>query len=350
MASPTLSPPPASVDTAAHALYVLLDSNLPTGGFVASSGLESYAKHGFLSPSRAYGVADAPDIRGARAAPGREWGAGRAPQSAAPLGPSKAGPALAQFAAAEVDNFAASTAWYLREAWACVRAALAATEDGPEGSEEPEEPEGTQMAVARLVRLDEMHEATLLSHVARRASRAQGVALLTLYARGLSAPPGVYEADGEAGCADGTVDEGGEGGDARAAALVAAYKRAVRRGAPGHLAVCFGAVCAALGIDYDTAHHLYLFTHARSLLSAAVRLNVVGPYLSTQLLAHPLRRTIAGAMKSEAAGPETDGFEGEGGDEWAWAEEAERGPATTWPLGEILAARHDLQHSRIFNS
>lgn len=26
------------------------------------------------------------------------------------------------------------------------------------------------------------------------------------------------------------------------------------------------------------------------------------------------------------------------------------GPATTWPLGEILAARHDLQHSRIFNS
>jgi urease accessory protein len=25
-------------------------------------------------------------------------------------------------------------------------------------------------------------------------------------------------------------------------------------------------------------------------------------------------------------------------------------PATTWPLGEILAARHDLLHSRIFNS
>lgn len=28
----------------------------------------------------------------------------------------------------------------------------------------------------------------------------------------------------------------------------------------------------------------------------------------------------------------------------------EDGPAGTWPLGEILAARHDLQHSRIFNS
>lgn len=40
--------------------------------------------------------------------------------------------------------------------------------------------------------------------------------------------------------------------------------------------------------------------------------------------------------------------EGEGG--WDWAREAETGPATTWPLGEILAARHDMQHSRIFNS
>ena len=27
-----------------------------------------------------------------------------------------------------------------------------------------------------------------------------------------------------------------------------------------------------------------------------------------------------------------------------------QGAAQTWPLGEILAARHDLQHSRIFNS
>ena len=30
--------------------------------------------------------------------------------------------------------------------------------------------------------------------------------------------------------------------------------------------------------------------------------------------------------------------------------EIDYGPANTWPLGEILAGRHDLQHSRIFNS
>lgn len=31
-------------------------------------------------------------------------------------------------------------------------------------------------------------------------------------------------------------------------------------------------------------------------------------------------------------------------------DEVTDGPANTWPLGEILAARHDLQHSRVFNS
>lgn len=31
-------------------------------------------------------------------------------------------------------------------------------------------------------------------------------------------------------------------------------------------------------------------------------------------------------------------------------DETVHGPANTWPLGEILAGRHDLQHSRIFNS
>jgi len=30
--------------------------------------------------------------------------------------------------------------------------------------------------------------------------------------------------------------------------------------------------------------------------------------------------------------------------------EIDYGPANTWPLGEILVGRHDLQHSRIFNS
>ena len=50
-------------------------------------------------------------------------------------------------------------------------------------------------------------------------------------------------------------------------------------------------------------------------------------------------------------GEEGEGIEGESEEDfWAWADDAEEGPATTWPLGEVVMARHDLQHSRIFNS
>lgn len=127
--------------------------------------------------------------------------------------------------------------------------------------------------------------------------------------------------------------------------------------------------------------HLHLFLHARSLLSAAVRLNLIGPYLSSQLLLHPFKTIIdraatsvveipcASSLLEQSACALTGGQAGgeavqrgdrnvvqgkerrDGGeDAWAWQEEAESGPATTWPLGELLMARHDLQHSRIFNS
>ncbi len=43
--------------------------------------------------------------------------------------------------------------------------------------------------LSALLALDARHEACLLSHVSRRSSKAQGVALLTLFSRGLSQPP-----------------------------------------------------------------------------------------------------------------------------------------------------------------
>lgn len=35
---------------------------------------------------------------------------------------------------------------------------------------------------------------------------------------------------------------------------------------------------------------------------------------------------------------------------WDEEEEEDDGPATTWPLGELLTGRHDQLHSKIFNS
>lgn len=43
-------------------------------------------------------------------------------------------------------------------------------------------------------------------------------------------------------------------------------------------------------------------------------------------------------------------IEDEDEDDWSWADEKGGEPCTTWPLGEIMMGRHDLQHTRIFNS
>ena len=74
-------------------------------------------------------------------------------------------------------------------------------------------------------------------------------------------------------------------------------------------------------------------------------MNIVGPYAAQQLLLHAVRRGVDDALGSTAhiiSGALRDEVDLEQADE--------RLAATTWPLGEILAARHDLLHSRIFNS
>lgn len=77
-----------------------------------------------------------------------------------------------------------------------------------------------------------------------------------------------------------------------------------------------------------------------------MRLNEIGPYNAQQILLHvaqPIIKAEVNRCKDLRTGV---GLEQEHGD----FDETIQGPANTWPLGELLAARHDQQHSRIFNS
>jgi len=171
-----------------------------------------------------------------------------------------------------------------------------------------------------------------LNHVTKRASRSQGVALLTLYTKGFSPPASLSTAFPTA--RDSFVGE-----------LVDRYKLRIRREeVQGHLPVCWGILTAALNTSLDRSLHLHLFLHARSLLSAAVRLNTIGPYASQQLLLHIVRPIV------DVEFDNVKGLRTYSGEETELDEGVLNGPATTWPLGDILASRHDLQHSRIFNS
>lgn len=100
----------------------------------------------------------------------------------------------------------------------------------------------------RFVALDHLCEVCTRNHVTRRASVAQGRALLNSSDAAFNVP----QTD--------------------------AWRLSVVRGqAHGHLPVVFGVVTAALGIDHDHSVRLYLFLTLRTLISSSVRLGIVGP-------------------------------------------------------------------------
>lgn len=199
-----------------HVLYILLDSNLPTGGFVASSGLESYAKHGFFSSSH---LASLSDVQGSA-----RGGAGIQE-------------AVVAFAQSSVMNYAKSTLAFVKDAWTLLDRLHAA--GAGDSSKEA--------AVATLKRLDDLYEAMTLNHVTRRSSTAQGIALLTLLTKGFAPPSLTFPPQSTRAS---VTEEGEEMEPLWWKSSVDTFKRMIRRGeAHGHLPVCWGVLTRAMGLS-----------------------------------------------------------------------------------------------------
>jgi urease accessory protein len=148
--------------------------------------------------------------------------------------------------------------------------------------------------------IDRACDALLSNHVANRASRVQGAALLATVAHAFEIP-----------------------------ALVSLRATLRAEGSPGHLAPCFGAACAAMGVGRKSTVSLFLFHTLRGLMSSAVRLGIIG-----SLDAQRMQQRLAAELKSLAdAGPPPM-----------------QAASQTSPLLEILHARHDRLYSRLFVS
>lgn len=460
---PTSEDKDIDTDFETYLLLLLSDSNLPTGGFVASSGLESFHAHGLLNH------ASAPS------APATLIGSSQ--RSVAPSQAQLSAGTLS-FAQSTLHSYARSSFPLLARTHARVTEYLdtgarahADRKRAPNGEGEGGEAMAQQMLqqqeTARLSeclravsRLDDTYHTLLLNHVARRASKAQGVALLTLYSKAFARP---VQLSSSASCSIAPDTD-----NARielAANLVDAFKLAIRRSSlpststtsqrqiqHGHLPICWGVFSACLGISLKKSVYLHLFLQARALFSSSIRLNTLGPYLAHQVMRFQMRGVVEGiimemeregciaplppvlmpADDSTAESKETQEMEvdddppaytidesftaakgkapaegkpfrttpsmststtvlrpkvqalriGKGklipvddqdesqGWAWDWPEDqdpfhdategkgdSERGfwsafsaPATTYPLGEIVQARHDQLHSRLFNS
>lgn len=136
-----------------------------------------------------------------------------------------------------------------------------------------------------VVALDHRCEASIASHVARRASRAQGRAWL--------------RACGEI------------------------FELALPALPCGHLAVAFGVASAALGVDLADAQVAYLQLAARGPVTAAVRLNKLGPTAAQRVLDR-LDVTFDDRSLDDAAQPS--------------------------PIEELLGSLHDALPARLFQS
>ncbi|KAK2826871.1 hypothetical protein FQN49_007371 [Arthroderma sp. PD_2] len=256
-----------------HSLLLLSDSALPLGSFAYSSGLESYIAHNKPLPAHVTPVTSF------------NW-----------------------FLSLSLASIASTTIPYLRRA-----------------HRYPEE----------LETLDNDLDASTPCTVARRASVAQGLALLQVWERALKPSAVQRSRETQADSEHHTV---------RAAAVLDQFSESlkcvgideehdeVNGVVNGHFAPLWAVVCLALDINLEQAAYVFMLNHAKAVLSAAVRASVMGPYQAQGVLAgNTLQKTIAQLLRKE------------------WATEPEDAGQVV-PILDLWMGRHELLYSRIFNS
>ena len=152
---------------------------------------------------------------------------------------------------------------------------------------------------AELASLDALFDASSTSHVGNRASRAQGRSLAGAACRVFERPE------------------------------VLAIGAHARLG-PAHHAVMFGAIFGVVGMSVSDTQMAWLHGSLRGMLSAAVRLGVVGPLEAQQIQAS--RTGLLDAVIAACGGLDV-------GD-----------AAMTAPLLEMFGALHDRLDGRLFQS
>ncbi|KNF00154.1 hypothetical protein PSTG_06564 [Puccinia striiformis f. sp. tritici PST-78] len=294
-------------------LLLLSDSNLPVGGFVSSSGLESFINHGYLTHCKT------------------------------DLSKSEA---IINFTFSNAQNYANLAGPFFYHLHTLIISSLIL-----DRSRNPKEEE-IQRIVKIIGNLNQLYDSMCLSPVNRRNSYAQGAAFLLLYTKAFS--PSI-------------VPTSTTSLDRLKTGLIEALKREIRRGNWSiHYPISFAFVTGLLEISLDRAIHLHIFLHIRSILSAAVRLNIIGPYLSQKIMYTKMEwmlEKILQEIRGKRLG-RTDlidsgllqpdeiiiGRRSDGQNHEQEEDTVENGPRSTWPFGEIIQTRHDSCHVRLFNS
>ncbi|KAI1853730.1 hypothetical protein JX266_001714 [Neoarthrinium moseri] len=259
-------PSSPALGSAQHYLLLLSDSALPLGSFAFSSGLESYKTH-------------------------------------MARGPAAAGAAsFTTFLPRSLSSYASTTLPFV----------LAAHRDP-----------------ALVADLDDAYDAAVICTVGRRASVAQGRALLGVWEKSFAPAAGAAEraviSDLRRGMAASSSSSSsgvnGIGGDDLALP-----------GYSAHLAPLFGAVCRLLGMTLHQTAYVFMLSHVKALVSAGVRAAMMGPYVAQRILASGEVQDMITAMI-----------------EREWDTKVEEAGQSV-PVMDLWVGRHEMLYSRIFNS
>jgi len=174
-----------------------------------------------------------------------------------------------------------------------------------------------------LTELDDSLDAAIICTVGRRASVAQGRALLSIWDRSFSSalPAGASKAAVEA-LKEFTI-------------LLRVTSSNITSELPtasAHLGPLFGAIASILGMSLRQTAYVFMLSHVKALLSAAVRASMFGPYHAQKMLASvEVQEGIQNVIEQE------------------WNSKIEDAGQSV-PVMDLWIGRHEMLYSRIFNS
>jgi urease accessory protein len=177
-----------------------------------------------------------------------------------------------------------------------------------------------------LVNLDDSIDAAIMCTVGRRASVAQGRALLSIWDRSFrtAASPGSSKAAIEALRSFTNLLRSTPSAPSAAIDEIPTVS--------AHLGPLFGAIAGVLGLSLQQTAYVFMLCHVKALLSAAVRASIFGPYQAQKLLASAeVQDEITKAINNE------------------WDTKTEDAGQYV-PVMDLWIGRHEILYSRIFNS
>ncbi|KAH6648839.1 hypothetical protein BKA67DRAFT_490212, partial [Truncatella angustata] len=171
-------------------------------------------------------------------------------------------------------------------------------------------------STASVASLDDLYDAAVICTVGRRASVAQGRALLGVWDKSFM---GAVPAESH------RVISGLK-------SLTTTKPAPTSTSTSAHLAPLFGAICDLLGLSCRQAAYVFMLSHVKALVSAGVRAAMMGPYVAQRILASREVQDMIAAMIDR---------------EWETRVE-EAGQSV--PVMDLWIGRHEMLYSRIFNS